>query len=553
MSPPHSDEDASSGDATAKNARSVPAATTEDDGPIHVTLETEPPQRKPGRPRLDISANFQDTGEMANHSHRLVWCIACIKSGRPMFKRDRMPARGDLMQRHLQTCKYVEESVRQRFRRPPRSGSVSSSAGESKARKARIACIISEPLPLPNSAARHQASAMASNTKGGSGYQQGQQRPGTAPVTLPSIATAVSMSPVGSGSCNLTIPPPLPLPLPLRQSPYSLGSSHSPSNPENQLPRIRSPQIRSTTSMELPSISRRPHPYMGRPELFSGGGPSDGNQHRSPGPRVLQTSPQRLGLRVSPESSSRTPSSVHTSPSLPSNMGVAAPSNLLRRKLRTGSAALGIVLQIASADSARLAARLGYDWACIDVGEEHYVRTPTGSSVMAGMVAAVSASAVCAAVVRVPYGPHWPASVWAAVEAGAHALIVPGVNDSQHLRAVVAECRRATAAQSAVDGPARDVLFIPQIDSPEDVDNVLATDGIDAAVVTAMASVSPVLVDQTLRASQYRAVPVGADCRDSGAARRMLAQGFQMVTVAVDVDLLQAAAVDQLRKTLAPL
>ncbi|KAJ2467839.1 hypothetical protein GGI02_003893, partial [Coemansia sp. RSA 2322] len=94
--------------------------------PIRVELETEAPVRKPGRPRLDISANFQDTGEMANHSHRLVWCIACIKSGRELYRRDRLPARGDLMQRHLMTCKYVDESVRQRFRTPARSGSVSS-------------------------------------------------------------------------------------------------------------------------------------------------------------------------------------------------------------------------------------------------------------------------------------------------------------------------------------------------------------------------------------------------------------------------------------------
>ncbi|KAJ2548163.1 hypothetical protein GGH95_006485 [Coemansia sp. RSA 1836] len=235
-------------------------------------------------------------------------------------------------------------------------------------------------------------------------------------------------------------------------------------------------------------------------------------------------------------------------------MAVATtPSNPLRRKLRTGSAALGIVLQIASADSARLAARLGYDWACIDVGEEHYARTPTGGSVMAAMVAAVSASAVCAAVVRVPYGPHWPASVWAAVEAGAHAVIVPGIHDRQHMHAVVAECRRAAAAQSSVDGPSRDVLVIPQIDGPEDIDEVLAADGVDAAIITAMAASSPALADHMLRVAQYRAVPVGADCREAGAARRMIAQGFQMAAVAVDASLLQAAAVDQLRLAQAPL
>ncbi|KAJ2298266.1 hypothetical protein IWW55_004523 [Coemansia sp. RSA 2706] len=105
--------------------------------PIKVVLETEPPARKPGRPRLDISAHFQDTGEMANHSHRFVWCIGCIKSGRLLYKKDRLPARGDLMQRHIQTCKHVSDEVRQKF--SSQRSSSASSAGDNKARKARIA------------------------------------------------------------------------------------------------------------------------------------------------------------------------------------------------------------------------------------------------------------------------------------------------------------------------------------------------------------------------------------------------------------------------------
>ncbi|KAJ2733231.1 hypothetical protein IW152_003230 [Coemansia sp. BCRC 34962] len=503
LPPPHSDEE--------ESARETKKAV---EMPVHVQLETEPPQRKPGRPRLDISANFQDTGEMANHSHRLVWCIACIKSGRPMYKRDRMPARGDLMLRHLQACKYVEEGVKQRFRKstpPPRSASVSSS-GESKARKAG--------------------------------------RPETAPVTLPSIATAVSLSPIGGvGQLSLTMPPPLPLPL---RPPYSMGSSHSPSNPENQLPRIRSPQIRSTTSMELPSITRRPHPYLSRTEPFNG------HHHASPAPpalRGIQGSPStHLDLRVSPESASRTPSSVHTSPPLPAAAVVAGTSvNPLRRRLRMGSAALGIVLQIASADSARLAARLGYDWACVDVSEEHFARGPAGTSVMAAMVAAICASsAACAAVVRLPHGPHWPTYLWAAIEAGAHAIIAPGIGDYEHMCAVVVECRRASAAaaaQGSIDGLARDVMVIPQIDYMEAIDDILSADGVDAAII---ASSSPTTADRALRAAYHRAVPAGVDCRDAGAARRVIAQGFRIASVATDVDLLQAAAVDQLRLVQAP-
>ncbi|KAJ2347327.1 hypothetical protein GGF43_004783 [Coemansia sp. RSA 2618] len=125
------------GSASASPASSASPPASEPEQPIKVILETEPPTRKPGRPRLDISAHFQDTGEMANHSHRFVWCIGCIKSGRPLFKKDRLPARGDLMQRHIQTCKYVTEDVRQKF--CSQRSSSASSAGDSKARKARIA------------------------------------------------------------------------------------------------------------------------------------------------------------------------------------------------------------------------------------------------------------------------------------------------------------------------------------------------------------------------------------------------------------------------------
>ncbi|KAJ2890688.1 hypothetical protein GGI21_006089, partial [Coemansia aciculifera] len=285
--------------------------------------------------------------------------------------------------------------------------------------------------------------------------------------------------------------------------------------------------------------------------LLGGSGPNNSHYHHhrgSPGLRILP-SPQRLGAQVSPVSSTRTPSSVHTSPSLPSVTGTAAPLNPLRRKLRAGSPALGIVLQIASADSARLAARLGYDWACIDVSEEHFARTGVGSSVMASMVAAVSsASAFCAAVVRIPYGPHWVGNLWAAVEAGAHAVIVPEVHDRKHMHTVVTECRRAAAAVQ----PSADVLVIPQIDDPEDVYEILEVEGVDVVLITAASAASPAIADHMLRAVQYRTVSVGADCRDAGVARRIIAQGFHMAAIAVDVDLLQAAAADQLRLAQAP-
>ncbi|KAJ2788245.1 hypothetical protein GGI15_000050 [Coemansia interrupta] len=666
--PSHSDED----DMTAASPEK----------PIRVVLETEPPARKPGRPRLDISAHFQDTGEMANHSHRFVWCIGCIKSGRPLYKRDRLPARGDLMQRHLQTCRYVSDEVRQKFRTSPRSSSASS-AGDSKARKARIANIISEsgslrgsgvsggvPMSTPTTGPRLPPITSSSGGSGGnsSGSSSGIGIGIGVGVGRSKLTTVVSRSGIGStstvtASLPATVPMPMPISTPLRP-PYSL--SRPATGGENQLPRIRSPQMRSATPIDLPSISRRSHPYLNR-ENHQSSASLRGSQ--TPGTPVMSPSlartpplpqhyyaqqqqqrnqPQQLpppplplhplyrdrssshgtspvhhhirqsshsspasvgssigmsepmaatgGIRATPPSSNsasnpgtrygeiRTPGGSNELQTPLTSTATISPVNNLRGKLQSGSATFGIVLNIPSPVTARLASRLGYDWACIDL--EHSAHS---ASIMAEMVAAINSSGACAPLVRVPsHSSEW--IKWA-VDAGAQGIIIPGVKSREQMKHLVSVCSSASASSqkyrhsspeghmqqdgrhyyhsshpqphygesAASTGGYADVIVIPQIDRPEAIDNIediLSVPGVDAAFVRPQAlprgslgvQTSDGPVGRALQAGRHYAVPIGIDSVDgSSGARACVRQGFQMVAVANDIDALASAAADQLR------
>ncbi|KAJ1663220.1 hypothetical protein IW140_004435 [Coemansia sp. RSA 1813] len=582
--PSHSDDDMSISQS--------PSASPEK--PIKVVLETEPPVRKPGRPRLDISAHFQDTGEMANHSHRFVWCVACIKSGRPLYKKDRLPARGDLMQRHLQTCKYVNDEVRLKFCSSSRSSSASSS-GESKARKARIANIISgaassspsSPLnttragaraaskaPLVSSALSSKAIHAAASLSASPSSPSSSSQPPSAAVSpyaasepiLPPISTlpvpersyayhvknvtaadAVVSRPA-SHSLSAGIPQPpssssASLHLTLRPPFSNSRPSSSPCSENGQmLPRIRSPQMRSATPIDLPAISRRSHPYYTRDPHHpvnhhhhgsrAGAAPRAAQAYasvsRTPPPPLLHRSYPQHNMRTSPPTvasvaggasepvvSSPYSHSQRMSPPEPLVTGsghqvplrqrsMASLSSVasygsccrLRRKIQAGQPAYGIMLGIASPATAQTASRLGFDWACVDV--EH---SQQPAALMAEMVAAINSVGTCTALVRVPSNSgEW--IKWA-VDAGAQGVILPDIQSRDQLWSLVGVCRDAghragrlsPALQSQGEGsPAKhvagalpmDFMVIPQIDRPEavaNIDEILSVPGIDAAFV----------------------------------------------------------------------
>ncbi|PIA16383.1 Phosphoenolpyruvate/pyruvate domain-containing protein, partial [Coemansia reversa NRRL 1564] len=254
----------------------------------------------------------------------------------------------------------------------------------------------------------------------------------------------------------------------------------------------------------------------------------------------------------------------------------------------------GIVLGIASLATARIVSRLGFDWACVDM--EH---SPQSATIMAEMVAAIGSSGMCAPLVRVP--SHTNEWIRWAVDAGAHGIIIPGVQSREQMWRLVSACRNAASQSSsasfapvsnagrgtahrshahlhegtppvgtmllAPSSAGSDVLVIPQIDSHKAADNIeeiLSVPGVDAAFVhpqglcahggrvspsaAGQAQVIPAeTLDRILRSSHRLAVPLGIDSADGGAARVGARQGFRMVAVGNDVDVIARAAAEQLR------
>ncbi|KAI8323369.1 Phosphoenolpyruvate/pyruvate domain-containing protein, partial [Martensiomyces pterosporus] len=257
----------------------------------------------------------------------------------------------------------------------------------------------------------------------------------------------------------------------------------------------------------------------------------------------------------------------------------------LRGRLQSGANAYGIVLSVPSPVTARIASTLGFDWACIDM--EH---SPQSASIMAEMVAAItSSSSSCTPLVRVPsHSEEW--IKWA-VDAGAQGIVIPGVQNKDQMWRLVSLCRSATQSLStpsaapplfghgrhrdspdaaAVSSPSTavvsDIMVIPQIESTDavaNIDDILSVHGVDAVFVRPQnlsSGHSPMLPAQmtggavsgslghVIRAARHFTIPLGIDCADGDAARMRIQQGFQMVVVANDVDILASAATDQLNR-----
>src|SRR5579859_7114192 len=96
-------------------------------------------------------------------------------------------------------------------------------------------------------------------------------------------------------------------------------------------------------------------------------------------------------------------------------------TNDVKEKLKRGETALGAWLSLPSVATARVMARLGFDWLVVDM--EHSAQSPI---LMADMVATIADAGTCAPIVRVPYNSvEW--FKWA-LDAGAWGVIVPMVN-----------------------------------------------------------------------------------------------------------------------------
>ena len=243
-------------------------------------------------------------------------------------------------------------------------------------------------------------------------------------------------------------------------------------------------------------------------------------------------------------------------------------TNLLKAKLGRGEACRGIWLGLPSMYSARLLARLPLDWMCIDA--EH---APVGVETMAQMVAAIAEARGPAPLVRIAQSTV--ENVKFALDSGAYGVIAPMMNTREEVEHFIACAKYPPAGQRSHGSPfarlAFDVedmtgylhlaneqtLAMIQVESQaalNNLDAMFSVPGVDLAFVGPVdLSISlgleplaenthPKFIEaiaQIQHAAAAHQLPLGIYCSDGKAAAERIRQGFLLVNVAGDVNLLK--------------
>jgi 4-hydroxy-2-oxoheptanedioate aldolase len=251
-------------------------------------------------------------------------------------------------------------------------------------------------------------------------------------------------------------------------------------------------------------------------------------------------------------------------------------TNQVKEKLKRGEPALGAWLSLPSVPSARIMARLGFDWLVVDM--EHSAHNPV---LMADMVATIVDAGTSAPIVRVPAnGVEW--FKWA-LDAGAWGVVVPMVNTREEAQRAVEYAKyppRGTRSIGGAFGPygfgitdwpqyARaandETLVIVQIESApalHNLDAILSVDGIDVAFVgpndlhaqiglaPSSDGTEPAFMEALERiktSAREHHVATGIFSSNGEAAAQRIRQGFQMISVTTDISSMMAEAGRNLR------
>jgi 4-hydroxy-2-oxoheptanedioate aldolase len=251
-------------------------------------------------------------------------------------------------------------------------------------------------------------------------------------------------------------------------------------------------------------------------------------------------------------------------------------TNHVKAKLKRGESALGAWLNLPDVSSARIMARLGFDWLVVDM--EHSAQNPV---LMAEMVATIADAGTSAPIVRVPgHNVEW--FKWA-LDAGAWGIVVPMVGTREEAQRVVDYAKYPPAGSRSIGGAFgpygfgitnwseyaqtanEETLVAVQIESAqalENLDGILSVPGIDVAFVGpndlhAQLGLTPssdgtepefvAALERILAAARTHNVATGIFSSNGEAAALRVSQGFQMISVTTDISSLIAAATHNLR------
>ncbi|HLW02049.1 MAG TPA: aldolase/citrate lyase family protein [Ktedonobacterales bacterium] len=250
-------------------------------------------------------------------------------------------------------------------------------------------------------------------------------------------------------------------------------------------------------------------------------------------------------------------------------------TNRVKEKLRQGEPALGGWLVVPSVATARVMARLGFDWLAVDT--EHSAQH---AALMAEMIAAIADAGTCAPLVRLPANSvEW--YKWA-LDAGAWGVIVPMVQTREDAERAVAWSKYpplGTRSVGGVFGPYgfgvtdwasygplanEQILVAVQIESTqalEHLDEILSVSGIDVAFVgpndlhahlglpPSSEGAEAAFLDALERikeGARKHEVALGIFSSNGEAAAVRIREGFRMISVTTDMNSLISAAKEHL-------
>ncbi len=240
-------------------------------------------------------------------------------------------------------------------------------------------------------------------------------------------------------------------------------------------------------------------------------------------------------------------------------------SNPLRERLEAGEATIGGWLSIGDSFSAEVMAKAGFDWLLVDL--QHGV---VDTRDMVPMLQAIGATPTVP-LVRPP--SNEAAIIGRCLDAGARGVIIPMVNSREDAEAAVAACRFAPIGSRSV-GPVRAtvdlgidlgayddteslcIVMLETVEAYDQIDDILSVPGLDGAFVgpgdlSVSFGLSPGLeqddehfnsaIEKLLDAcNRFNLIP--GVFADAEVGRKRLAQGFKMVQIATDFQIMAAAA-----------
>jgi 4-hydroxy-2-oxoheptanedioate aldolase len=251
-------------------------------------------------------------------------------------------------------------------------------------------------------------------------------------------------------------------------------------------------------------------------------------------------------------------------------------TNHARAKLKRGEPSIGTWLTLPDPVSARLMARVGFDWLTVEL--EH---TPVNFETAAQSFAVIAGSG-CVPLARVPWNTG--ENIKRVLDTGAYGIVVPMVNSKAEAEAAVRAARYQPLGERSIGGQlhaanfdtdpatyyarANDeilvVLMAEHIKAIEAAEDIIPVPGIDAIFIgpndlhNSMGK-KPMFdsndkmftdaVQHILKTAKKHDVAPGIHVLDADAAQRRLAEGFQFIAITSEAGMMLAKA-GEIAKTL---